>query len=364
MDSRKQLIIDLADKLRTFKSVSTELEVLSVSPVALDSFVDLPEDIDMTFNIKGNTVLGAMIVTPTESTAILREKMRRIKEFVSDKPYILPFVGGKFFGEGDRNIAMMENVNLFDLAGNVYLNAPQLHYEKIVTKNPFAQKPTLKEIFSPVSSRLIRVLLVDPKKKWFVSELADEADVSLALAYRIAEKLLEDKLIEKATTKEVIVTSPGELLDRWVQAKNSYLSYKPQKYGFYSLKKIPSLLEVIATQSTDKFMQYALSFSTGAYLVAPYLTELNKAQMYIQNSIELESWKKVLELTPVDRGANVEIYLPYDKGVFYGTQQVTFGQGSGKISVVSNAQIYLDLINDPARGEEQAEHLRKMRLHY
>jgi hypothetical protein len=45
-------------------------------------------------------------------------------------------------------------------------------------------------------------------------------------------------------------------------------------------------------------------------------------------------------------------------------QQVTFGQGNDKINVVSNAQIYLDLINDPARGEEQAEHLRKMRLRY
>jgi hypothetical protein len=363
MEKRNQLIIDLTDKLKAFKSVPVDFETVSVSPVALDSFVKLPEDIDILFRIKGESVRGAMIVTPTESTAILRDKMRQIKEFVVDKPYILPFIGGRFFGERDRNIAMMEGVNLFDLAGNIYLNMPQLHYESIVTKNPFP-KPTLKELFAPVSSRIVRVLLVDPKKKWFISDLAKEADVSLALAYRIVVKLLEDKLLEKATTKEVIVKSPGEILDRWVQAKNSYLSYKQQKYGFYSLKKIPEMLGLIATRNKDQFMKYGLSFSTGAYLVSPYLTELNKMQLYISSSIELTSWEKVLELTPVDRGANIEIYLPYDKGVFYGIQKVTFGQGDDKINVVSNAQIYLDLINDPARGEEQAEHLRKMRLRY
>ena len=97
MDSRKQLIIDLTDKLRTFKTVPTEFEVLSVTPVALDSYVALSDDIDIIFNIKGETVRGAMVVTATESTAILRDKIRQIKEFVSDKPNILPFVGGRFF---------------------------------------------------------------------------------------------------------------------------------------------------------------------------------------------------------------------------------------------------------------------------
>jgi hypothetical protein len=368
MDSRDKLIIDLADSLKAFKSVPTELEVISASPVGLDRLVvnpKDPDDIDIIFNIKGDTVRGAMIVTPTESTAILRDKIRQIKEFVSNKQYILPFIGGRFFGEGDRNIAMMEGVNLFDLAGNVYLNTPRLHYEKVVTKNPYAAKPTLKELFSPVSSRLVRVLLTSPDKKWYVSELAKEADVSIALAYRFIEKLREDKLVERYPDKQIAVTSPGEILDRWVRAKKSYRSYTQQRFGFYSYKKdIPSIFEAITNVNNDQYMKYALSFSTGAYLVAPFITTINKVQMYINNSVDIDTWKRILDLTPIDRGANVEIYMPYDKGVFYGVQQVTLGQGSGTIDVVSNVQLYLDIINDPARGEEQATHLREVKLHF
>jgi hypothetical protein len=34
------------------------------------------------------------------------------------------------------------------------------------------------------------------------------------------------------------------------------------------------------------------------------------------------------------------------------------------IPVVSNIQLYMDLFNNPARGAEQAEHLREMKLDF
>jgi hypothetical protein len=358
MDSENQLVIDLVNKLKT----STDFEVEDVHSMRPSPPLDTV-DIEMLFRIKDQSEMAAMLVATTESSVILRDKMRQIKVY-AQRSNQLPFIGGRFFGEGDRNLAMVEGVNLFDLAGNVYLNTPQVHYEVKVTKNPFADKPTLKEVFSPVSSRLIRVLLASPDKEWGLVALAKEAGVSVGLAYKIITKLVEDKLVDRGENKVISIKSPGEILDRWVRTKNSYPSYTQQKYGFYSLKKIPAILEAITTYNNDKFMKYALSFSTGAYLVAPYLTELNKVQMYINHSVDIDTWKRILDLTPVDRGANVEIYVPYDKGVFYGTQQVTLGQGNDKINVVSNVQIYLDVIGDPARGEEQAEHLRKLRLHY
>jgi hypothetical protein len=39
----------------------------------------------------------------------------------------------------------------------------------------------------------------------------------------------------------------------------------------------------------------------------------------------------------------------YDDGVFYGVSQV------GGVNVVSKVQLYIDLFNYPARGEEAAE---------
>jgi hypothetical protein len=51
----------------------------------------------------------------------------------------------------------------------------------------------------------------------------------------------------------------------------------------------------------------------------------------------------------------------YDEGVFYQTQKISTPFGK-KIPVVSNIQLYMDLFNNPARGAEQAEHLRELKL--
>ena len=71
----------------------------------------------------------------------------------------------------------------------------------------------------------------------------------------------------------------------------------------------------------------------------------------------------ILNLQPVESGPNVELFVPYDKGVFYKQQAIPSSQ-HGDIPVVSNVQLYMDLFSNPARGEEQAQHLRERKLGY
>src|SRR5439155_948817 len=58
--------------------------------------------------------------------------------------------------------------------------------------------------------------------------------------------------------------------------------------------------------------------------------------------------KKLLRDREVSSGANLRLIEPYDDGVFYGAREV---EGA---SVVSPAQLYLDLLNTAGRGEEAA----------
>ena len=67
---------------------------------------------------------------------------------------------------------------------------------------------------------------------------------------------------------------------------------------------------------------------------------------YVQE--EIEKIRMVLEIKPVESGANVTILKPYDEGVFYGTNEI---DGS---KVVSPIQVYLDLRSLRGRGEEAA----------
>jgi len=85
--------------------------------------------------------------------------------------------------------------------------------------------------------------------------------------------------------------------------------------------------------------------------------------MYIPSIDDLEIWEKTLELQKVDIGGNIELYVPYDKGVFYKTQPIP-NKIVPEIPIVSNVQLYMDLFNKPARGAEQAAHLRELKLPY
>jgi len=58
-----------------------------------------------------------------------------------------------------------------------------------------------------------------------------------------------------------------------------------------------------------------------------------------------------LGLNPTPKGGNVKFVLPYDEGVFYGMHE------ANGVKAASNVQLYVDLYNFPARGEEAASEL-------
>jgi hypothetical protein len=61
-----------------------------------------------------------------------------------------------------------------------------------------------------------------------------------------------------------------------------------------------------------------------------------------------------MELRPVEKGGNVRLVLPKDSGVFYGAKVFD------SVKIVSNVQLYVDLVNYPARGEEASVELLRL----
>jgi len=78
--------------------------------------------------------------------------------------------------------------------------------------------------------------------------------------------------------------------------------------------------------------------------------------LYVSAKDVAEEIAEKLELNPTPKGGNVKFVLPYDEGVFYGTRKVR------DVKVVSNVQLYVDLYNFPARGEEAASRLLEVVL--
>src|SRR3989344_1844407 len=105
-------------------------------------------DLRGTLKVEGKEFPVAIEVKNTGGTATFREAARQVKEYASQAGAV-PFVAGQFIGETARQVAKEEGVGIMDLAGNFYLKRDDVYIEKIVDKNPFAQKVSLKNLFAP-----------------------------------------------------------------------------------------------------------------------------------------------------------------------------------------------------------------------
>jgi hypothetical protein len=103
-------------------------------------------------------------------------------------------------------------------------------------------------------------------------------------------------------------------------------------------------------------VEYALTGHAGVSLVDPYAAFDSIDIIAKQPNAAIQALEAI-GAKQVERGANIQVISPYYKvSAFYGARPV-----SG-IMVASDIQIYLDLLCQPIRGLEAAEHLFKRRI--
>ena len=199
-------------------------------------------------------------------------------------------------------------------------------------------------IFSKKASRIIRVLLVNFGRKWTIEELSKEANVSLGYTHAVVTTLLKQNNVHRDNSYKVKLSNPGLILKRWASysqytAVNTFLRYHTFEDNIDNfLRKFKEIED----------RRYAFTVLTGAHLVAPYVRPTN-IHFYIGNRRDVDHYVAKLDLRPVETGGNISMVLPYDEGVFYKTKDIK------GLKVVSNVQLYVDLMNYPARGEEAAQ---------
>jgi hypothetical protein len=204
-------------------------------------------------------------------------------------------------------------------------------------------------IFSPVASRIVRVLLVNPKQEWSILGISKEARTGYGHTFRVVKTLLRMSLCRQTETNRVVVANPGELLTRWAGYYDFSLLNKVNAY--YSLEAdLDDFIKRLSAAS-EHDLKYALTLQAGASSITPYVRPVN-VHLYVDPE-KLDSWQEFLRLQLTELGGNIFLVEPYDDGVFYKVQRAR------GINVVSNVQLYVDLYNYPARGREAAEHLRK-----
>jgi hypothetical protein len=250
--------------------------------------------------------------------------------FIFMAPYISPQAA---------EICTKDGVGYLDFAGNCRLAFGQVYIEQTGKPNPFRARRDLVSLYSPKSSRVLRVMLCNPGRSWKIQDLADEARVSLGQVANVKKLLLDREWIADGFS----LKEPWKLLEEWADI----YSYRKNEVGnFYSLKSISEIESGLAKACREKDIEYALTGFSGAARFAPAV-RYNRVMAYV--AATGEDLGSFLDLKEVPSGANVMLLGPYDEGVFYGSRVID------DIIIASPVQIYLDLKSYKGRGEEAAE---------
>lgn len=204
-------------------------------------------------------------------------------------------------------------------------------------------------LFGGRAVAILRVLLVNYPKTWALRALAKEAGVSLGLASKVSRALIREKIaIRDSERAELKLMNQRLLLWRWAMYNN--FSANTQFIEYYSREEdVSKFFEKFKNKNGP---EYAFTALAGALLVAPFVRPTN-VHIYVNSAEDAEKWAKLLDLMPVEGNGNVKFAIAESKGILYGSKEVN------GIRVVSDIQLYVDLLNYPARGAEAAGEIMK-----
>jgi hypothetical protein len=304
-------------------------------------------DIDSVLEIGDRQYEILVEVKSDGSPSILRRAASQLKSIRGSFPNeanLYLAVGAPYISDEGMEICKEEQVGCLDVAGNCYISFGGIHIEIKGNKNLQLAKRSSKFLFSPKSSRVIRVLLSDVNRWWQVQEIAGEAKISIGLVSRLKQKLLEEEFVIEQN-RRVRAKSPKRLIDAWVE---NYKYKRNVVKECYSLDDGLKLEQRIADYCNQQDIPYATGLFSAASRVAPHV-RMNKTFVFVDAN--LDEVAGALNLKPVPSGSNVVLLKPYDAGVFYKSRDI---EG---IKVVSDVQIYIDLKTYKGRGEEAADFL-------
>lgn len=329
------------------------IEILSANELKREVSAD-NQRADFEMNVKLKNGKKYRIVFEVKSVGqprYVRSAVNQLQSYLNNGKNSYGIVGAPYLSEESINICRGNNMGCMDLSGNCYIEFENIFIQVKGNPNPSVTTRHQKSLFATKSTRILRVLLCQPKKKWKISELAKEAKVSLGQASNVKKKLLDEEYIMEDDSKRVVLKSPDSLLKKWV---DSY-SYRQNKiYNFYSLDTSQQVEQRISELCNLNNIQYAFTLTTGADIVSPVL-RYKRVFLYLRSE-SINEVARDLQWKSVETGPNVTVLEPYDEGVFYGIQDIQ------KKKVVSDIQLYLDLRSYKERGEEAAEQIYEKRI--
>lgn len=203
-------------------------------------------------------------------------------------------------------------------------------------------------LYSGKAADVIRVLLVRYPQRMPLRALAKEAGVSLGQAFNVSKSLINEGLaLRDSNNYEFTLMAPSVLLKRWATVNNFVANTRFIDYNALEDSNFFGKLKELDINDNN---DYALTGPFGALFIAPWV-RTNSVQIYVRTEEDAKNLASELDLIPIEGVGNVRFAIPNSNGVFYGARKID------SVQIVSDVQLYVDLLNYPARGAEAASRI-------
>lgn len=356
----EQRAIDFTSALPT---ALAQLPDVSIRSVDTDVRVDGSQyDLVVCAEVKGRLV---RFLIEAKASGYPRDVQHAIWQFAdlpraTDEVPEVPLVAAPAISEASRELLRRHKLGYWDSGGSVYIDLPWALYW-VDRPVPAAQARVLRSVYRGSTAQVLHALLLEPRRRWHVSDLARRAEVSVSTVHQVCTFLEEQLWMEqegKGPRSVRVLHQPGALLDAWASV-HSLTEYEVRRFHRWA-RKSADLLHPVTAALSHLGVEHALTLGSGAQLVAPHATGTEHAWVLLPApaASHLDAIARAADLQPVNEGETVSFLLTR------GRSPLLFRQHVQDYWVASNVQLYLDLWAWPQRGKEQARHLRDEQLGY
>ncbi|RJP32283.1 MAG: hypothetical protein C4547_14205 [Phycisphaerales bacterium] len=245
-------------------------------------------------------------------------------------------------------ICRRHGVGYLDQAGNCDIRAPGLALH--VDGRPPAARDTrpLSTPFAPKAGRVARLLLSSPTRTWKVQDLARQGRISLGLASKAKNALVEQAYVV-VDGGRLRLADPAALLMAWSAV------YRPpyQRTNLYVMQEPEEIELAVAAWCEQNDVTFGLAEYAGAWRLAPMVRYRQPSVAVLESGATdiVRGIQISLDAKSAVSGSNLVILSTGDESVFFDILEV------GRVRVLSPLQHYLDLHAQPGRGREAAQEI-------
>ena len=251
-----------------------------------------------------------------------------------------------YFSEESAEIMKNEKYSYMDLSGNCYILTKRIILHVSGQANQYIEKREKKNYLSKASSAastIMRTMLDDMDKEWQVITLAEKTGKAIGTVSNV-KSFLRDRDWIRDCQKGFKLCNIKEMLYAWAR---DYHKKDTRTYECYSFDSVAEMEHEITKWSRKHDESAILGGFSAAARYAPTV-RYKKVEVYVEQQY-FEEFVKDLDLQMVKSGGNVTIIIPHDETpcLYHKERNDSF--------ITSPVQTILDLLGNPARGEEAAE---------